>query len=120
MNRTANATIYVQEELTDARLRLEELKGYISRALDLVDGSAKRDHFYGTAGDLISAIPQTIMKIDKALSATALAMNKIDYEEIRMTLRPEKVDALESMLEEVRMRVPRRTGRLTDYGDRGE
>ena len=109
--RTAGVTVYVQEELSDARLRCDELKNYIVKTLDLVNASPKKDHFYGVAGDLIEAIPDTLLKLEKALEATALAMNKIDYEELRSSIRPEKVDELERVLDDVRMRMPRRTSR---------
>jgi len=107
-----SATIYIQEELSDARLRCNELKNYIVKVFDLVNASEKKDHFYAVAGDLIESIPSTLLKLEKSLDATALAVNKIDYEELRMTLRPEKVDELERVLEDVRLRIPRRTGRL--------
>ena len=119
-HRTASASVFIQEELGDARLRLDELKNYIARALDLVNASNQRDHLYAVAGDIIHAIPETLTKIERALQATAMAVNKVDYEELRQILRPEKVDELERVLEDVRIRIPRRTGRLpdTDY-DRG-
>lgn len=111
-SKTANATIYVQEELSDARLRCDELKNYIVKAMDLVSKSGKRDHLYAVAGDVIQAVPETLLKLERALQAASMAMNKIDYEELRQTLRPDKVDELERVLEDVRMRVPRRTGKL--------
>jgi len=110
MRRTASATIYIQEELSDARLRCDELKNYIVRAIDLVNASNQRDHLHAVAGDIIRAVPETLLKLERALQATALAVNKFDYEELRQTLRPEKVDELERVLEEVRIRIPRRTG----------
>lgn len=105
-----SATIYVQEELSDARLRCDELKNYVVRALDLINKSNQRDHFYGVAGDMIVNIPNTLMKLEKALEAAAMAVNKIDYEELRVVLRPEKVEELERVLEDVRMKLPRRRG----------
>jgi hypothetical protein len=118
-NHTAGATIYIQEELSDARLRCDELKGYIVRVLDLVNESPKKDHFYAVAGDVIEAVPNTLMKLEKALEAAALAMNKIDYEELRQSLRPDKVDELERVLEDVRLKMPRRTGNPIVF-DRGD
>jgi hypothetical protein len=117
VHRTAGVTIYLQEELSDARLRLDELKGYVVRALALVNGSQQRDQLYALAGDLILAIPECILKAERALEATAMAVNKIDYEELRQVLRPEKVDELERILEDVRLRVPRRTGKLPVQSD---
>jgi len=111
--RQAGVTIYLQEELSDARLRVDELKGYIVRALELINGSAQKDSLYAMAGDLICAIPECILKAERALEATAMAVNKIDYEELRQTLRPEKVDELERILEDVRIKIPRRIGRAS-------
>ncbi len=102
--------VYIQEELSDARLRLDELKGYTVRAMDLINGSSKKDHLYAVAGDLMQVIPGTILKAERAIEAAAMAVNKLDYEDLRQTLRPEKVDELERVLEDVRMRIPRRTG----------
>ncbi len=110
--KTAGALVYVQEELSDARMRCDQLKGYMVKAADLVNGSEKRDHLYAVAGDIISAVPEVLLKLEKALEATAMAVNKMDYEDLRQTLRPEKVDELERVLDDVRMRTPRRTGRI--------
>lgn len=115
--RTAGATIYIQEELSDARLRADELKGYIVRALDLVNGSSHKDHFYAVAGDMIHAIPETMLKLERALQAASMAVNKLDYEEMRQVIRPEKVDELERVLEDVRIRIPRRTGASPEWYD---
>ena len=106
------ATIYIQEELSDARLRCDELKNYIVKVLDLINQSEKKDHFYAVAGDMIEAVPSTLLKLERALEAAAMAVNKIDYEELRVTLRPEKVEELERVLEDVRVRMPRKTSRL--------
>jgi hypothetical protein len=106
----SSATIYIQEELSDARLHCEELKSYVARAIGMIQESGKRDHFFAVAGDILSGAPDALMKLEKSLQATALAVNKLDYEEIRQVLRPEKVDALERILEDVRLKIPRRTG----------
>jgi len=111
-HRQAGPIIYIQEELSDARLRCDELKNYVAKAVSLVNASEKRDHFYAVAGDIIESIPDCLLKLEKALGATALAVNKWDYEELRLTLRPEKVDELERVLEDVRIRMPKRLGRL--------
>jgi len=110
--RTAHVSLYIQEELSDARLRADELKNYIVRALDLVHASNQRDHLYAVAGDIIHAMPECMLKLERALQAAAMAVNKFDYEELRQILRPEKVDELERVLEDVRIRTPRRTGRM--------
>ena len=108
-NRRAGATIYLQEEISDARLRCDELKHFIMKAINLVNQSEQRDHFYGVAGDILEAVPNLLLKLEKALGAAAMATNKIDYEELRVSLRPEKVEELERVLEDIRMRLPRRT-----------
>jgi hypothetical protein len=110
-HRIAGPTVYIQEELSDARLRCDELKSYVVRVLDLVNSSPQKDHFYAVAGDIIFAAPEALLKLEKALGAVSMAVNKVDYEEQRQLLRPEKVDELERVLEDVRMRIPRRTGK---------
>lgn len=111
-HREAGATIYIQEELSDARLRCDEIKHLLVKALDLVHASSQRDHLYAVAGDIIHAMPEALLKLERALGAASMAVNKIDYEEQRQILRPEKVDELERVLEEVRIRIPHRTGRV--------
>jgi len=112
--KTAGATIYIQEELSDARLRCDQLKGYIVRGLEIINGSPQKDHLYAVAGDIIYAIPNIILKLERALQAAGMAVNKIDYEEMRQVLRPEKVDALERVLEDVRLQIPRRTSKFEE------
>lgn len=106
--RQAGATIYIQEELSDARVRCDQLKGYIAKVLNLINDSDKRDHIYAVAGDAITVIPDIILKIERSLGAAAMAVNKLDYEELRQVIRPQKVDELERILEDVRMKIPRR------------
>lgn len=116
-HRTATgATVYVQQELSNARLHVEQLKHVVVKALDLVNASQKRDHLYAVAGDLIHSAPMIMSKLERSLDTAAMAVNKIDYEELRQVIRPEKVDELERVLEEVRLHIPRRTGRL-DFED---
>jgi DNA-directed RNA polymerase subunit F len=92
------------EELTDARLRCEQLKKFVSQAVRLIAESPHRDHFYEVAGDTIYGIPDSLFKLDKALSATALAASRLDYEELKTQLKPEKVQELEDVLRSVRIR----------------
>ncbi len=109
-HRTAGATIYIQEELSDARLRADELKRYLVRAHELIQASPFRDQIYAIAGDVLHGAPECMLKLERALQAASMAVNKLDYDELRQILRPEKVDELERVLEEVRLRVPTRTG----------
>lgn len=108
--KVASATIFIQEELSDARLRCDELKNYIVLALDLVNSSTQRDHLYAVAGDLIQSAPAALLKLERALGSLSMAVNKVDYEEQRQILRPEKVDELERVLDDVRVRLVRRDG----------
>jgi hypothetical protein len=101
-------SVFLLEELGDARLRCAQLKKYIDEAVALIDKSEHRDHFFEVASHLIYGIPDTLLRLDKALSASALAASKMDYEEIKDDLRPEKVEQLERALEEVRIRRVRR------------
>jgi len=115
--RTATgATVYVQQELSDARLHVEQLKHFVVKAYDLINASNQRDHFFAVAGDIIHGVPMVLAKLEKALNATAMAVDKIDYEELRQVIRPEKVDELERILEDVRLHIPRRTGKLPFEG----
>ena len=113
MHRTATgATVYLQEELSTARLHTENIKHLIVKAYDLINASENRDHFFAVAGDIIYSLPREVESLERALNSSAMAVNKIDYEEIRQVLRPEKIDELERILEDVRLKIPRRTGRL--------
>jgi len=104
MDKTASAMVYMIEELGDARLRCDQLLRYIERAVQLIEKSSHRDHFFEVAGDLIRAVPETTFKLHKALQAVALAADRLDYEEIKQDLRPEKVEELERVLKDVRIR----------------
>jgi len=109
-SRTAGGPlVYVQQELSSARRQCEALKYAVNKVLGLVNSSGKKDHFYAVAGDMIQSIPSFLMELEGNLDAAALAMNKLDYEELRQVIRPEKVDELERVLEDVRIRIPRRT-----------
>ena len=128
-HKTANANIFIQEELSDARMRCEQLKGYIVKALNLINDSDAKDHIYAIAGDAITAVPETLLKFERALGAAAMAVNELDQMDLRQTLRPQKVEELEKVLEDIRVKVPRRTGKadnvitkydLTDYDYDGE
>jgi len=100
----AGITVYLMEELTDARLRCEQLKKFVAQAVRLVAQSSHRDHFYEVAGDVIYGLPDSLFKLDKALAATALAASRLDYEELKSQLKPEKVTELEDVLRNVRLR----------------
>jgi len=100
--------IYLIEELGDARLRAAQLQGYIKQATDLIEKSEHRDHFFEVAAHLIHGIPETLFKLGKALDASALAAARLDYEEIKQGLKPEKADELESVMEDNRLRYLKR------------
>jgi len=98
------------EELGDARMRCDQLVRYVDNARKLVEKSSHRDHIFEVAGHLLQAIPSTLFRLEKALQAVALAATRIDYEELKQALRPEKVEELEDVLEDVRIRSVRRRG----------
>jgi len=102
--KTAGATLYLMEELGDARLRCDQLLRYLDEAVKLIEKSSHKDHFFEVAGHLITSIPDVAFRLQKALQAVALAADRIDYEEIKQELRPEKVDELERVLKDVRIR----------------
>jgi hypothetical protein len=97
-------SVFLLEELGDARLRCGQLKRYLDEAVNLIEKSAQRDHFFEVAGHLIYGIPETMLRMEKALHAAAMAAAKWDYEMIKDELRPEKADQLEAALEEIRAR----------------
>jgi hypothetical protein len=96
------------EELGDARLRCDQLVRYIADTTVLINKSSHKDHIFETAGHLINSIPETAFKLQKALEATALAADRLDYEEIKQGLLPEKVEELERVLKDVRIRYVQR------------
>jgi hypothetical protein len=100
----SGALVFLVEELGDARLRCAQLKKYVKDALDLIEKSEHKDHFFEVAGQLLYGIPDVLMRLDKSLDATALAAARLDYEEIKNGLRPEKADELESALNDTRLR----------------
>lgn len=107
---------YLQEELARARNATERLKRNVVRAVGLIQASPARDHLYAVAGDVIYDIPATIQELERSLETAAMAVNKLDYEDLRQVIRPDKVDELEAVLEQVRLQIPRRTGRLPFEG----
>ena len=114
-SRTASGALaYVQEELAKARNATERLKIDVAKAMALVQSSGSRDQLFAVAGDIVYGIPKSVMDIERSLQTAAMAVNKLDYEEIRQVIRPDKVDELESILDDVRLNIPRRTGRLPE------
>jgi hypothetical protein len=103
-HKEAGIIVYLQEELTDARMRCDQLKKFVDRAVRHISDSPQKDHFYEVAGDLIYGIPDALFRLDKALDATALAAARLDYEELKQSLKPEKVELLEEVLKGVRVR----------------
>lgn len=103
-NAAAGILIFLLEELGDARLRAEHLSKYVKEALDLVEKSSHRDHFFEVAGHILQGAPDALFRLSKALDAAALAAAKLDYEETKQGLKPEKVDELEAVAEGIRLR----------------
>lgn len=100
----ASISVFLLEELGDARVRCEQLKKYVDEATDLIEKSKHRDHFFEVAAHLIHGIPEVLFKMEKALEAAAMAAGRIDYDEIKERLKPEKVEELEKALQDVRIR----------------
>lgn len=103
-HKIAGILVYLVEELGDARLRCAQLKRYIDHAMQLVEQSEQKSHIHEVAGDLLYGIPDMLFRLDKALDATALAASRLDYEELKQELSPEKVNELEQVLKDVRIR----------------
>jgi hypothetical protein len=107
-------TIYLTEEIADARLRCNQLKEYINEAVELIEKSDKREHFFEVAGHLLHGIPDTLLRVESSLSAAAMAVFKWDYEEAKQELRPEKAEQLEDALKDVRTRRVKRRSSNTE------
>ncbi len=103
-DKTASISVFLVEELGDARVRCAQLKGYVDEATDLIEKSTHRDHFFEVAGHLMHGIPEALFKLEKALEAASAAASRIDYEEITERLKPEKVEELEKALQDIRIR----------------
>lgn len=108
-DKRASVTAYVQEELSDARLRAIELQDAIQKALDIIDQSDSKDHIYEVAGHLVDSMPVALVKLIKALDATAYAINGLDSEELKFNIKRDKLDDLDRVLDSVRVRIPRRS-----------
>ncbi len=104
----SGVVIYLLEELGDARLRTAQLKRFVQEGVDLIDKHPNRDEIFEVVGHLIHGIPDTVFKLDKALDAAALAAARLDYEEIKQNLKPEKADELENVLQDVRLQYLKR------------
>ncbi len=103
-DKTASISVFLLEELGDARVRCAQLKKYLDEATALIEKSDHKDHIFELAGHLMHGIPEVLFKMEKAIEAASMAANRIDYEEIKERLKPEKVEELERALEDVRIR----------------
>ena len=113
---SASAITFIQEEISRSRNITDKIKNDAVKAVGLVHASEKRDHIYAVAGDLIYNLTRCLHELETSLNTASMAVNKVDYEEVRGGMKPEVVDDLESILEQVRLRIPRRTGKLP-FGD---
>jgi uncharacterized protein YeaO (DUF488 family) len=100
----AGISIYLVEELGDARMRCAQLKLLINEAQKLVEKSTHRDHIFEVAAHLLHSIPDNLFRLEKALDAAAMSAARLDYEEIKQNLKPEKAEELEQMLSDSRLR----------------
>lgn len=100
----AGITVYLLEELGDARMRCAQLKLLVAEAQKLVEKSTHRDHLFEVAAHLIHSIPDNLFRLEKALDAAAMSASRLDYEEIKQNLKPEKAEELEQVLSDARLR----------------
>ena len=117
----AGISVYLIEELGDARLRCAQLKKYVADAQLLIENSSHRDHFFEVAAHLIEGIPDTLFRLEKALDAAAMSAARMDYEEIKQNLKPQKAEELETVLQDARVRyLQRRSGAVSNGKDAAE
>jgi hypothetical protein len=65
------------EGVTKARVEAHRLQHLLDRAVQLVDKSKEREHFYEVAGDIIQAIPMRLDALQTTLDRTSLALAKM-------------------------------------------
>lgn len=108
MDKRASATSYLQEEISNARQYCDEMKRYVSRAIELVNASTYKDHLYAIAGDIVYGMPDLIVNLEKALNSTAMAVNTIDNDELHQILDPNEIKQLENALDDIRLKAPQK------------
>jgi hypothetical protein len=67
----------VTNQVLTARIEAHKFRADISRALKLIEESSEREHLYQVAGDLIEAIPQKLLSLEKSLDVASLALAKM-------------------------------------------
>lgn len=65
------------EGVASARVEAHRLKHLINRGLKLVENSGHRGHLYQVAGDLITALPKRLERLETDLDRTSLALAKM-------------------------------------------
>jgi len=100
--------VFLLEELADARMRCAQLKRLVAEAIELVEKSSHKDHFFEVAAHLIHDIPDNLLRMEKALDAAAMSGARMDYEEIKGNLKPEKAEQMEQVLDDTRLKLLRR------------
>lgn len=96
--------IYLVEELSDARMRAEQLSRLLDRARSVVESSDEKEHIYEVAGGLITEIPEVMFKMLQAIRAAAYSASKLDYEVLKSQILPEKSQELDEVLSDVRVK----------------
>lgn len=107
----SNSNAFLQKELSEARLSLAKLKYIVQQSIDLVNASSKRDHLYAVAGDLIFQAPEEILNLEKTLSSASMAVNKMDQNELRQIVHPDRISELDKVLEDIRLHIPQGDGK---------
>jgi len=74
--------------VTTARLESHRLRHILSRVLQLVEDSDKKEHLYQVAGDLIMEAPERLQKLEIVLDRTSLALSEMgeDFLSARLPL----------------------------------
>lgn len=96
--------VYLVEELSDARMRAEQLSRLLDRAGSVIEISEEKEHIYEVAGGLITEIPEVMFKMLQAIRAAAYSASKLDYEVLKSQILPEKSQELDEALSDVRVK----------------
>jgi hypothetical protein len=104
VKKASGSVLFLNEEMSDARVRCAQLKAHVKEALELIEKSGHKDEFFEMAGHLVHGIPDTLFKLEKALEAASMSGALMDYEELKESVRPEKAEQLDALAEDVRTR----------------
>ncbi len=101
-----NQSALLRKYVSDSRVNMIEIKKMTQRALDLINKSVKKDHFYMIAGDVIDQLPEKIIELEKNLMITSSILDKVDSDNVKTIIKPDEITKVEELVDNVRINVP--------------